>query len=455
MLKLIKPCVVSSTALQIIQSNQPVKASFRLTTPIEESIDEELEPIENPIYLGTNYKLYILNPSPQFKALKLIDIKEVKPTMMTGIIKLNAPIDIINIIRCLRVKTIPDEYLYNVKRIPVVNIKGFVIRAHSANLIRGYKIELKKTTAKTKHFENAVAVDISTGQKNVNIKIFKESFHISGLKNIEMGIEITKDLIKNAYSGQLILNKINKYGLLAWLTKKWLIATVRYQNEIDWAKVLFLEKMLEKYHELNEDLNLLFEYYNSTGDLTAVEAEEAEEDLTAEDREHFAACQVVNDISIRDIDLDILEFLLEHLIDNDDFTRINELTPLINTIYSLKSNTIIPENLSAVSINTVLANFNYPLGFSVCRRYLCQLIDHIKIPCYARFNPVYDSFVALYFPCYDTSQDDKNRCLYYSMLMVYANGRVTHTGRALEAGYEIRRLFLSVLHNYAHLIKID
>ncbi len=90
---------------------------------------------------------------------------------------------------------------------------------------------------------------------------------------------------------------------------------------------------------------------------------------------------------------------------------------------------------------TAMVNFNYPLGFRVRRRALCEIIEELRPGCRARFNNQYDSHVRIYYPC--LSEEHPNQ-VKYSTLIVYSTGHVTQSGPNPEIGYRVHHAFMKL-----------
>lgn len=115
--------------------------------------------------------------------------KELKPTTMVVCMSLNSEINLGCIFGMLRVLHINPDYYPKVgkNKVPVVDKFGAVILAKFMGVTKGI-------ASNTGCFKNSITMTMSTGLKNVCIKLYKDKFHICGIDSNDL-INPVKDEI--------------------------------------------------------------------------------------------------------------------------------------------------------------------------------------------------------------------------------------------------------------------
>jgi len=164
------------------------------------------------------------------------------------------------------------------------------------------------------------------------------------------------------------------------------------------------------------------------------------------------------------IDVELLEFMVEQA---KDKYYLDELITQLDCLFSLPLNVISPE-LRPLAVRSEMVNINYSVGFKIKLTALCNLIENTDISCRARFNPLYDKHLTIYFPCtsqhlinqyqmFETNNETElaNVKQRYCILLVYGTGQITQSNPTEQLALEARYLFLSLIEMIAGEIKLQ
>jgi hypothetical protein len=230
--------------------------------------------------------------------------------------------------------------------------------------------------------------------------------------------------------------------------------------KINWTIVILIEYIIKQY-------NKVYKKYNNLNDFRLY-IEEKLKDIDINDHEALIVYNSIKnikyddtEISIWDTDFEILEFLMEHV--NDIKLRESEdqsfsFSYILDKIYGIRNSSYVShKNLHIRSIETTMVNFNYALDFPISRRRLCEAIEKYTMHCRARYNPLYDPYIVIYFPIYDTSLEYENikDILKYFTITLYPEGKIIQSGRTIREAMEIRQWFLSLIDALADYIRTD
>jgi hypothetical protein len=168
---------------------------------------------------------------------------------------------------------------------------------------------------------------------------------------------------------------------------------------------------------------------------------------------------------LESVNVDLLEFLIEHAHDNN---ILSDLDSQIDAIYANFSTEIITPILRPITVKSEMVNINYRVDFQIKLITLCRLIEGTNLSCRARFNPMYDKYVTVYFPCSTenfmskhkqlelTNETEVDNCKQrYCTLLVYETGCITQSNPTEILAHEVRQIFLSLITLVSHQIRMS
>ncbi len=492
------------------------------------------------IYDGADLQVYF----PQWIGLQIASRKEQKLTTITAVVIMKGKIDYKLALPFLRIRRIPQHILDNQPSgwkpcVPHIGIPGFIVDAIYKNSVRGYVC--RKTD---KYFRNCIAVDMSMGKNNINMKVLSDKVQMCGAKSREMALSAVDYIIENLVAGQQILNKIKAEPLKAINTAKWFLARIKcYCLSLkDGSTSLYvglrrnlihcLDDLITHYHlnEMKGEKKLPTNIIRCAGGCLAdlIHYVEQESNLSSVINESIFICkstaemkmlgkfflrEIINkpivksetfldrligkefaeqsgdslgpyegEISTKDIDLDFLAFYTEQA---NDFLQLKDrptfelLRSRINWLLNMAPQQIFSGALHSIRIKTGMVNINYKLGYRIKRCALCRLIEGTELPCRARYNPTYDSYVTIYFPCYagksikDLEEELKEGSeegieeelasgeeesayseVKYCTLLVYSTGNITQSNPTRELAHDVRCIFLTLIGRIEPMIRL-
>ena len=110
------------------------------------------------------------------------------------------------------------------KGMPFIGHAGPIWHVSHGKFQRGIRRSSKN------HFKNCITIDLSIGEKNVNIKLMKKSMQITGIKSRDMAVEAFNVLKYNIESSQYMINYMNSKELEKSVTVKWIKDNLRGTN---------------------------------------------------------------------------------------------------------------------------------------------------------------------------------------------------------------------------------
>lgn len=328
--------------------------------------------------------------------MSVVDFDEHKVTTMTIIMPLLGEIDLAKVFPLLEITRI--ELKQNRRRtkkykIPFCGIPGAILSARFEGFVRGI---IKSTS--TNSFLNAITIDISTEEKNVNIKLSKSKIQMCGATSIELARMAAKYILEHLYAIQEKL--------------EYMASNIEHRNEcIEWLK------------SVSKGQEMLDEEGTPCHELITIKKIEEIPDV---------------------IDKEIALFLIKM---SADFIKYEDYCCKLDWICGIKS--IIQKPLEVIDAVKVMVNFNYDLGFNVSRLALIHKINGLN-GFTARFRNTADHNVTIELP-YEIPKDmkiirRKDRVPCHTFL-VYRSGLVTQSGPNEELMKPAYKLFNATMNS--------
>jgi hypothetical protein len=245
-------------------------------------------------------------------------------------------------------------------------------------------------------FKNSITVDISTTQKNVNVKVSKGKLHMCGIKNISMVHEATNLIFTHIEEAEKLLSRMEE---------KHLDAALEYVENNDEACIQGLDK----------DIMEKLIYYATK-------------------------CTEIKQFT------DMIENFRKSLNENKYYFHEGRIYLLNND----KDKVACDMRLTAV--RKAMANYNFSLGFKVNRGELAKRIDGVS-DFTARYNNTIDYSVTIEHPHTETMKKKKDSP--HVTFTVYKSGILTISGPYHEIIDPIYEKFIKIVENIRPHIELD
>lgn len=311
-----------------------------------------------------------------------VEFKYLKVTTMTVVMPMDGEVDLDRIFPLLEITRIdlPVTKRQTQKfKIPCCKIPGAILSARYKGITRG----IVKSQSK-RYFLNAITIDVSTLEKNVNIKLSKSKMQMCGATSLELAKQAAQYIIDHITRIQNMLEYIDNNPEIAKLT-------------IDWIK----EKTRgpPKLIILSDDNQLSQSIINHT--ITVPETIDP------------------------NVDKRIVEFILRFA---NEMTYHEDFCYQIDWICQLKS--VVNKIPQILEFQKVMVNYNYDLGFNIDRKELVKRINGLN-GFTARYENTVDHSVTIELPykipegMRITKRKGKIPC---HTFLVYRSGLVTQSG---------------------------
>lgn len=339
--------------------------------------------------------------------MSIIDFDYLKVTTMTVVMPLKGHVDLGTVFPLLEITRLdlptPKRQTHKYK-IPFCGIPGAILSAKYSNITRG----IVKSQSKG-YFRNSITIDMSTSEKNVNLKLSRNKIQMCGATSVELAMEAGSLIIAELYKIQDTLDYMGENPELT-------------DAAISWLK-------------------------------TATKGNEAQLPpgyIGADQKEpiNIHLLHIPDEISPT-VDERITMFLIKQA---PDFMFHEDYVAQLDWVKSLK--TVINKPLEVIEVQKVMVNFNYDLGFDVNR---WELYRHIngRNGFKARYDNTVDHSVTIELP-YEvpahmriTRRKDKIPC---HIFIVYKSGLVTQSGPNEELMRTAYNLFNSTINEIRSLI---
>lgn len=328
--------------------------------------------------------------------MSMIDFEHLKVTTMTVVMPLKGEVNLDNVFPLLEITRLdlpPQKRQTQKYKIPYCNVQGAILSARYKGSTRGIIKSQNK-----KFFLNAITIDLSTSEKNVNVKLSKSKMQMCGATSVELAKEASDHVINKLYKIQNDIEYINNNPIIRDETIKWIKSVTKGQ-----------EILLPPYTRDEFQSESLLVHY----------------------------MQIPEEIPDH-LDKKIALFFI---LQSPDFLIYEDYCLQLDWICTLKE--VISKPLEVIDVVKVMVNFNYDLGFNIDRWKLKQYIDGLN-GFTARYENMIDHSVTIELP-YDSSDDskvtrrkDKVPC---HTFLVYKSGLVTQSGPNEELMCEAYYIF--------------
>lgn len=340
----------------------------------------------------------------------MIQFEDLKITTMTLIFELDGSINKLSTFHLLPITkiNIKPQRESNKCKLPYCGIHGAIISLRYRNSVRGI---IKNTK---KNFKNAVTVDICTSLKNLSLKISPNTIQLCGAMSRENGIEAVQYVLNYLNDIKLNINYIQQHP-------------EEYQEHVAYLKENSKGELTDK---------VIYDCYNTTNGILYIE-------------------KTVPDYFIKPVALNtpLMNFLWS--LTNDQLYY-QDYTAILDNLIYLKP--VYNEDLGLKSVNEVMVNYNYNLGFKVNRDQLHQLIDN-RNGFYSHYDNALNNSVTVELP-YDDSvlvykAKKKKKKIAHHTFLIYSSGAVTQSGPCLgHIMKEAYELFIQTIDEIKPLIML-
>jgi hypothetical protein len=302
-------------------------------------------------------------------------------------------------------------------KIPHCGIPGAIVSMRFKGCTRG----IFRSTSR-RHFRNSITMDISTKQKNISLKLSKNSIHMCGPTSLEMGQEAIDYLFGYINEIQEELQYMNADTEKKQTTLEWLMQATQ-GTAID---------RTQKYILPSENISLA---------------------VTQTLQDHQVAIPSL-ETAPPEVDVRLAKFLLRHA---HEFLYHSELMMEFEHISQLEK--IVEEPIQMDRIFKAMVNFNYHLGFNVNRQRLKDVFDAVGGGWCVRYDPRIDHTVTIQIPYEVLSEaefmrkPDKVHC---HTFMVQKSGVVTQSGPDETIMKPAYYTFMNIIQTYyGYILKTD
>jgi hypothetical protein len=302
-------------------------------------------------------------------------------------------------------------------KIPHCGIPGAIVSMRFKGCTRGIF-----RSASRRHFRNSITMDISTQEKNISLKLSKNSIHMCGPTSLAMGQEAIDYLFGYIEEIQQELQYMNRDPDKKQQTLEWLMTSTRGEA-ID---------RVQKYILPSENISLA---------------------VTQTFQDHQVVIPTL-DTAPAKVDVRLARFLLRHA---HEFLYHSELMMEFEHISHLEG--IVEESIQMERIFKAMVNYNYHLGFNVNRQRLKDVFDAVGGGWCVRYDPLIDHTVTIQIP-YQVPPEaefmrkpDKVHC---HTFMVQKSGVVTQSGPDETIMKPAYYVFMNIIQTYyGYILKTD
>src|SRR5688572_17495731 len=135
--------------------------------------------------------------------MRRINLKDINPTTITNILEYEGELNLDVAFHIIYVSKIDNEPLRTSKKmkLPHQSNPGTIMSMRYKNMTRG----IFRTLKSNDQFKNSITIDISLTDKNVSLKLSKNTIHMSGVKKFENSDEAGKLLFEKLRECQSLL----------------------------------------------------------------------------------------------------------------------------------------------------------------------------------------------------------------------------------------------------------
>lgn len=431
--------------------------------------------------------------------MSLIDFDYLPVTTMTFVISLKGMVNILQAFPLLEITRMQIEETSRRRqkfKIPYPGFAGAILSATYGGFTRGIVRSINPF-----FFRNSITIDVSTANKNVNVKLSKTGIQMCGPTSEEMALEAANHIINNLHRAQDMIDYIKEHREAALFTLEWVKEETKGSSTlvvagsdiiVDPKDVVFypnnnvndIETSISENdngllifsgesniscvdisHQKEVDSNLPANKLeddtpeNSTSESAQIvgylvppsnpETTGSEDQNTSDEPtyvEYVQHMKIPDEYTVgypAGVDENIANFLINQA---PDFSRHDFFCLHLNWLMTLDE--IIQRPLEVDMVKKAMVNYNYDLGFNVDRWELCTRINGYR-GFTAQYENTTDHSVTIHLP-YDIPDhlvdviSKKNKSTKHTFL-VYKSGLVTQSGPCEELCREAYNYFNDII----------
>ena len=413
--------------------------------PVLDSVSSDRERQEDQVILdGQQLKVIF----PIVPDIDIIDIPFRQPTTITAVVSLKGTINYQKAFPLIRITRFTEELAQKLVspgkkkfHLPVGIPSGSIISVRHLSLTRGLICSSSK-----KPFENSISIVICIGDKHLGVKMSAENIQMCGAKSRSMILDTVQHILNNLIEVQELLDWISAQPQEAQKVREWVLAQIQGPLQLTFPNNQITYRLVTSPYS-PQPLDHLFLRENNQS-MTREGIEKLKESIAPEDQSPAYPEEIYQPLA---------QYLLGLAL---DFRNYELFCRHLDWLYQLDE--IIDRPVRSHSLRTEMVNINYKLDFRIRRIALCYLIEEARLPCRARYNPLYDRHVTVYFPCFSDSEklapslfddevltetDSKRDTgrVRYCTLLVYLTGCVTQSGPTPEVCQKVYRIFMYLI----------
>lgn len=300
-------------------------------------------------------------------------------------------------------------------KIPHCKTPGSILSMRYRDNIRGL------IRNKSNPFKNAVTIDISTVQKNINLKLSSYSIQMCGASSNSDGVEAATHIINHLKNIQSILNLVQNN-------------TVQTLEAIEWIKDITRGNVVERiYSEEKRFINVTL-LINHTTD-NEISRPMIPIPITLNQNITIFLLSLCDDFIYHSDMCRKLDFMLKIP---------GVIDPLLDTENPLL---VLDYPLELKNIDEAMVNYNFSLGFEVDRAKLNQYIDGIN-GFISRYNNALATSVTIelpYTPSITSSIKRRKNKVPHVSFLCYRSGSITMSGPGGTIMYDSYYLFMNTI----------
>lgn len=346
--------------------------------------------------------------------MRVTPYESLKTTTITSVVKINGDVDPAVAFQLIPITRVEIKQKRNATKCKLPHLKdqvGAVLSARYRKHTRGV-VKNKKNP-----FKNSVTIDMCLKDKNVGLKLSKNTIHICGCKKKEHSEETTNLIFGHLKSIQAMLDGLHK-------------------TETSLCQTMDFVKQFTKGNNTQRVSSRTILGRNATVEVfTRTPEQEINKDIP---------CSIPEGMD-KDVVLFLLSFRDEFLYHSDYCTKLH---------YISKIRHVYKEDLGMVNYSEAMVNYNYSLGYKINRQSLEECISR-KNGFYSRHNNELSNSVTIelpYIPSDDYIKKKKNRVPHHSFL-VYKSGSVTQSGPNTKEMENVYYLFMKTIQEIKDAIK--
>lgn len=342
--------------------------------------------------------------------MQITPYEDLKITTMTLIMTLSGVVDTTAAFNLLPItRIIVQQTRESAKcKLPHCKIPGAILSMRTRTSVRGI---IKNTVPP---FKNSITLDISTTKKNISLKLSPETIQMCGASSLEDGIEAANHIVSHLDKIQYILDKMHQNINSTLEAIKWIKQVTRG------------EQLIREHVEEKSTPTLCMRIISHTQDFGIIRC----------------ALSVPEDF-----DAEIVDFLFSFCY---DFMYHSDMCKKLDFITNIKR--VYSKQVQVTSVDEVMVNYNFNLGFQVDRVALNSLMDG-RNGFVSRYNNALSTPVTIELP-YEIDEPEENKegptkrkknKVPKMSFLCYRSSSITYSGRGVENMRDPYYLFMQTL----------